>query len=94
VKCAQVRERVAALIDEAHLDCSAIPDFEYTALQTFTRAEEKMRANGISLWLSALNSQALEVVRRSPLGRALGRERMFVNLPAAVKAYATRGNAV
>jgi len=91
----QARERVAALINEAHpqvvvLDCSAIPDFEYTALRALTGAEEKLREAGISLWLSALNPQALEVVRRSPLGQALGRERMFFNLPDAVKAYETR----
>jgi len=95
----QVRERVAALIDEAHpqvviLDCSAIPDFEYTALRTLIRAEERMREGGISLWLSALNPQALEVVRRSPLGQALGPHRMFLNLADAVKAYETGSNAM
>jgi anti-anti-sigma factor len=95
----QVRERVAALIDEAHpqvviLDCSAIPDFEYTALRTLIRAEERMREGGISLWLSALNPQALEVVRRSPLGQALGPQRMFSNLADAVKAYETGSNAM
>ena len=42
----QARERLAALIGEAHpqvviLECSAIPDFEYTALQALTEAEEK-----------------------------------------------------
>ncbi len=94
----QARERLAALIEEAHpqvviLECSAIPDFEYTALQTLTRAEDKMREHGISLWLCALNPLALEVVRRSPLGQALGSERMFFNLREAVKAHETRGTA-
>jgi SulP family sulfate permease len=42
------------------------------------------------LCLSALNPQALEAVRRSPLGEALGSARMFFNLPDAVKAYETR----
>jgi SulP family sulfate permease len=86
------RERLAALIEAAHpqvviLECSAIPDFEYTALCTLMRAEEKMRDGGVSLWLSALNPIALEMVRRSPLGQSLGTERMFVNLRDAVKAY-------
>jgi sulfate permease, SulP family len=86
------RERVAALIAEAQprvviLDCSAIPDFEYTALCTLVRAEEKMREGGIALWLSALNPLALQMVRRSPLGQALGAERMFLDLRDAVKAY-------
>ena len=86
------RERMAALIEEAQpqvviLECSAIPDFEYTALQTLTQAEEKLREGGISLWLSALNPLALDVVERSPLGRALGPQRMFIDLRVAVEAY-------
>jgi sulfate permease, SulP family len=90
------RERIAALIEAAHpqvviLECSAIPDFEYTALRTLMRAEEKMRDGGITLWLSALNPLALEMVRRSPLGQSLGSERMFVNLRDAVKAFEERG---
>jgi SulP family sulfate permease len=92
------RERLAALIEEAHpqvviLECSAIPDFEYTALRTLIRAEEKMRDGGISLWLSALNPLALEMVRRSPLGQTLGTERMFFNLRDAVEAYEKRSHA-
>jgi high affinity sulfate transporter 1 len=92
------RERLAALIEEAHpqvviLECSAIPDFEYTALRTLIRAEERMRDGGISLWLSALNPLALEMVRRSSLGQTLGSERMFFNLREAVKAYEKRGRA-
>jgi sulfate permease, SulP family len=92
----QVRERLAALIGDVHpkvviLECSAIPDFEYTALHTLLQAEERMREQGISLWLCALNPLALEVVSRSPLGRILASERMFLNLREAVKAYETRG---
>jgi sulfate permease, SulP family len=92
------RERLAPLIEEARpqvviLECSAIPDFEYTALRTLTGAEEKMREHGITLWLCALNPLALEAVRRSPLGQALGSERMFFNLRDAVTAYQTRGKA-
>jgi sulfate permease, SulP family len=91
------RERMAALIQQAHprvviLDCSAIPDFEYTALCTLIRAEEKMREAGITLWLSALNPLALNMVRRSPLGQALGNERMFFNLREAVEAYEKMGH--
>jgi SulP family sulfate permease len=90
-----VRERMAALIGEAHprvliLECSAIPDFEYTALHALVQAEERMREHGISLWLCALNPLALDVVRRSPLGRSLASERMFRNLREAVQAYETR----
>jgi sulfate permease, SulP family len=88
----RARERMAALIEEARprvviLDCSAIPDFEYTALRTLIRTEERLREAGITLWLSALNPLALNMVRRSPLARSLGTERMFFDLPEAVKAY-------
>jgi SulP family sulfate permease len=91
----QTRERLAALVEEARpkvviLECSAIPDFEYTALRALTRAEEKLRAAGISLWLTALNPKALQIVRRSPLGPAVGDSRMFFNLRDAVKAYESR----
>jgi SulP family sulfate permease len=88
----RAREHLATLVLNAHpkvviFECSAIPDFEYTALRILTDAEEKLRENGIALYLSALNPQALEVVRRSPLGEALGPARMFFNLSDAVKAY-------
>jgi MFS superfamily sulfate permease-like transporter len=92
----QVGERMWALVRERGprvviLECSAIPDFEYTALRGLTAAEEKLREDGIALWLSALNPEALKVVEHSPLGRALGHERMFFNLREAVKAYEARG---
>ncbi len=90
----QARERMAALVVEAHprvviLDASAIPDFEYTALRSFAEGEERLRKGGITLWMSGLNPEALDVVRRSPLGHALGAERMFFNLRDATKAYET-----
>jgi sulfate permease, SulP family len=86
------RERLAALVEETKaqviiLECSAIPDFEYTALQTLTKAEEKLRERGVALWLTALNPEALKVVKRSALGQSLGRERMFFNLADAVAAF-------
>ena len=88
----QARERLAALVKEAHpqvviLECSAIPDFEYTALHALTKAEENLREHGIALWLTALNPEAYKVVMRSSLGRALGPERMFFNLSEAVAVF-------
>ena len=95
----QVRQRLRALVDEAHpevviLECSAIPDFEYTALQALIQAEEKLREGGVTLWLTALNPEALNVVKRSPLGKALATECMFFNLRDAVTAFEKRGRAV
>jgi sulfate permease, SulP family len=85
-------ERLAALINEAKprviiLECSAIPDFEYTALRALSETEERMREHGVALWLIALNPEAFRVIKRSSLGRALGTERMFVNLADAVVAF-------
>jgi high affinity sulfate transporter 1 len=88
----QVRQRLRALVEEAKpevviLECSAIPDFEYTALQALIEAERKLREGGVALWLTALNPQALNVVERSSLGHALGSGRMFFNLREAVTAF-------
>jgi len=92
-------ERLAALIDEAKprviiLECSAIPDFEYTALRALSAAEKRMRERGVALWLTALNPEAFKVIKRTSLGQALGTERMFVNLANAVATFEKRGPAV
>jgi hypothetical protein len=50
-------------------------------------AEEKMRGQGITLWLSSLNPEVLKVVQQSPFGATLGRARMFFNLQSAVTHY-------
>jgi SulP family sulfate permease len=94
-----VRHRLRALVDEAHpevviLECSAIPDFEYTALQALIEAEEKLREGGITLWLTTLNPRALNVVKRSSLGKVLAADRMFFNLRDGVTAFERRGRAV
>ena len=52
-----------------------------------TDAEEKLRQSGIALWLAALNPEALDVIRRTPLDKILGRRRMFFNVEQAVAAW-------
>ena len=37
------------------MECSAIPDFEYTALQRLATGEERLREAGIEFWLVGLN---------------------------------------
>lgn len=71
-------------------DCSAIPDIEYTALKMLTDAEEKLRQEGISLRLAALNPAALLMIQRSSLGEVFGRLRMYSNLQQAVEAHQTQ----
>lgn len=85
-------DKLRALINEAQprvmvLDCSAIPDIEYTALEMLAGLEEKLREQGITLWLAALNPEPLKIIERSALGITLGHERMFFNLEQAVEVY-------
>ena len=69
------------------IDCSGIPDFEYTALRMLINGEEKLRAAGMELWMAGLTPSALEMVRRSALGERLGRERMCFDVPQAVSRF-------
>jgi high affinity sulfate transporter 1 len=73
------------------LHCRAIIDVEYTALKMLAEAEEKLRLGGTELWLAGLNPDVFEMVERSKLGEALGHERMFLNLQAAVERFQQRG---
>ncbi|HSR32751.1 MAG TPA: SulP family inorganic anion transporter [Anaerolineae bacterium] len=88
----RVREQALALIQREKpsvivVDCSAIPDIEYTALKQLTNLEERLREAGIVLWLAALNPEPLRTIQESSLGEALGRDRMFFNLQRAVEAF-------
>jgi MFS superfamily sulfate permease-like transporter len=69
------------------LDCSAIPNIEYTALMALTEFEEKLSDQGISLCLAALNPDALHLIERSELGEKLTHKRMFFNLAQAYQTY-------
>jgi sulfate permease, SulP family len=89
-------ERLWSLLNETVpkvviLECSAIPDFEYTALRALIGLEEKLRERGVALWLASLNPEAFTVIEHSPLGKTLGTNRMFINLREAVKAFEKRG---
>jgi anti-anti-sigma factor len=88
----RVRDKALALIQQEQpkvivVDCSAVPDIEYTALKQLTDLEERLREAGIMLWLAALNPEPLRIVEQSALGEALGRKRMFFNLEQAVEAF-------
>jgi SulP family sulfate permease len=90
----QAGQKMRALVQEYNpkvvvLDLSAVPDIEYTALRMLTEAEENMREAGITLWLSALNPEALKVIRQAPLGGILGQDRMFYTLKQAMEKYQT-----
>jgi MFS superfamily sulfate permease-like transporter len=69
------------------LDLGGVFDLEYTALKMLTEAEKRHRDEGVMLWLVGLNPGVLAMVQRSPLGQALGHERMFHNLEQAVEKH-------
>ena len=71
------------------MDCSAIPDLEYTALKMLADADRRLQQAGISLWLAALNPEPLRLIQKSELGKTLGRPRMYFNLEQAVTSYLT-----
>ena len=91
----RLAEQIWPLIDQYQprvlaLDCSAMPDLEYTALKMLTEAEVKLRSAGITLWLAALNPEPLQLIQKTPLGEILGRERMIYSLKHVVEEYQTR----
>jgi high affinity sulfate transporter 1 len=91
----RVLDLVAPLVEAANprvvvLDCSAIFDLEYSALKMLTDAEERAQRHNGELWLVALNPEARKVVNRSPLGRAVGPERMLYDLAHAVERFRAR----
>ncbi len=84
-----VGQHLRELVEAEHpkvliLDCSAIPDLEYTALVGMVEWEASARRQGIRLILAALNPAALEVVQRTTLGATLGRSGLFATVENAV----------
>lgn len=75
------------------IDCAAMPGLEYTSLRMLVESEERLRRQGVELWLAALNPEVLELVRRTPLAERLGRRRMFFTVEQAVAAFEARGGA-
>jgi len=89
---ANASEKMQALVAESQpkviaLECSAIPDIEYTALTMLADAEQRLRERGVSLWLVSINPDLLKIIDRSPLGAAVGLERRFFNLRQALEAW-------
>ena len=84
-----IGDKVRELLDAANpavliLDCSAIQDFEYTALKGLVEFETELRGRGIKLIFAALNPVAKEAIRRTALGDILGDAGLFPTVEAAV----------
>jgi SulP family sulfate permease len=84
---AEMRPRVVVL------DLRAVVDLEYSALKTLIDAQSRARAAGTELWLGAMQPEVATVVKRSPLGAALGPERIFSSIDTAVTRYRSLGAA-
>jgi sulfate permease, SulP family len=87
-----IAEKVRLLIAEAQpevvaLHLRGVPDLEYTALKMLTEGEKRQRERGIKLWLVGMNPRVLDVIQRSQLGQAVGRDGMYFNLETAVARY-------
>lgn len=87
-----IAQKMKPLISEANpsviiIDLSGVIDIEYTALKMLTEAEARQRERGIKLWLAGMNPSVLNMIRKSPLGKVLGRDEMHFNLETAVAKY-------
>jgi anti-anti-sigma factor len=88
----RISQKMRPLIEAARpkvviIDLEAVFDLEYTALKTLIEAEKRNSEIGVMLWLVGLNPGVLAMVQNSPLGKTLGRERMFFDLEQAVAKY-------
>jgi MFS superfamily sulfate permease-like transporter len=88
----QIGQKIRLLVNEVKptvvaLDLSGVPDLEYTALKMLSEGEQRQRERGVSVWLVGLNPGVLQMVQRSPLGKALGRERMQFSVELAVARF-------
>jgi SulP family sulfate permease len=84
-----IGQKIRLLVNEAQpkvvvLDLSAVFDLEYSALKALSEGEKRQRDLGVATWLVGLNPGVLQMVQRSPLGIALGREKMQFSLELAV----------
>jgi anti-anti-sigma regulatory factor len=73
------------------LDCRAMVDVEYTALKALAQLDDKLRRHDVEFWLAGMTPAVFAVVERSAFGTKLGRERMFLNMQAAVERFERRG---
>ena len=92
INAENIAEKIKLLIDEAQpkvvaLHLRGVPDLEYTALKMMIEGEKRQRDRGIRLWLVGMNPTVLEVIQKSPLGEALGRDALHFNLEIAVAKY-------
>jgi sulfate permease, SulP family len=69
------------------LDMSRVPDMEYSALQMLIEGEQRLRQQGLELWLADLSPHVLATVRRTSLIETLGPERLLFNTRLAIAQF-------
>ncbi len=92
VNAERIAEKIRFLIEEAQpkvvaIHLRGVPDLEYTALKMLIEGEKRQRELGVKLWLVGMNPRVIDMVQRSQLGEALGRDAMHFNLEIAVSKY-------
>ncbi len=90
-----IAQKIRPLVDKNRpsivaLDMSGVTDIEYSALKALADAQRRYRHQGTELWLVGMNPHVLEMVRRTQLGKDLGREGMQFNLEIAVAKHQAR----
>lgn len=88
----RISEKIRSRMAEAAprvvaMDFSGVFDLEYTALKMFLEGEQRARKLGTQLWLVSLTPNVKAMVKRSPLGEAVGPEGILYNLEEAVAKY-------
>jgi MFS superfamily sulfate permease-like transporter len=89
---ANAGDKMRALVEQEKprvivLECSGIPDIEYTALVLLAEAERRLRERGVTLCLAGVNPDLMPVLMRSPLAAAADPSRRFDNLHKVLEAW-------
>ena len=92
VNAQNVADRIETLVAQYRprvlvLDLSRVPDVEYSALQMFVEGERRTKEQNATVWLTGLNPNVLDVVRRAGLHARLGREGMLFTAEIAIERY-------
>jgi MFS superfamily sulfate permease-like transporter len=85
----RVHDVLLELVDESPtrvllIDGRAVPDLEYTALETFRTLRRELERRGVELWVAALNPRPLAMLEASDAVPTL---RSFATVHEAVEAY-------
>jgi SulP family sulfate permease len=94
----RIGDKLRALMGEVKprvvmLDLRAVFDLEYSALKMLIVAEERLRSDGVELWLGAMQPDVQTVINRSPLGERLGPARIFSSIDTAVTRFRAQSGA-